>query len=103
MVNTMAMVPSMAFGLFEFLRWGRCTILYLVACLQQLPVCSRKHKVNGRKNVVNKMTMLPSKAFGLVDFLRWGCCTILYPVACLQQLPVCSRKHKMNGRKKGGK
>ncbi len=74
MVNTMAMAPSMAFGLDDFLRWGRCTILYPVACLQQLPVCSRKHKVDGRKNVVNKMTMLPSKAFGLVEFLRWGCC-----------------------------
>ena len=72
MVNTMAMVPSMAFGLVDFLRWGCCSILYPVACLQQLPVCSRKHKVNGRNNVVNTMAMVPSKAFGLVDFLCWG-------------------------------
>ncbi len=78
MVNTIAMLPSMALGFVDFLRWGRCTIFFVVACVQELPVCSRKHKVNCRKILMNKPTMLPSKAFGLVDFLRWGCCRIFY-------------------------
>ncbi len=78
MVNTMAMLPSMAFGLVDFLRWGRCTIFDVVACVQELPVCNRKHKMNCRKNVVNKTTMLPSKVFGLVNFLCCGCCRIIY-------------------------
>ena len=64
MVNTMAMLPSMALGFVDFLRWGRCTIFYVVACVQELPVCSRKHKMNCRKILMNKPTMLPSKAFG---------------------------------------
>ncbi len=78
MVNTMAMLPSMAFGFVDFLRWGRCTIFDVVSCVQELPVCNRKNKMNCRKNVVNKMTTLPSKAFGLVGFLRWGCCMFFY-------------------------
>ncbi len=70
MVNAMAMLPSMVFG-FDVLEKD-------VAYVQELPVCSRKNKMNCRNNVVNTTTMLPSKAFGLVDFLRWGCCRIFY-------------------------
>ncbi len=72
MVNTMTMLPSMAFGFVDYLRWGRCMIFDVVACVQELPVCNRKHKMNCRKNVVNKTTMLPRKLLAWWFFCAGG-------------------------------